>query len=148
MLCICEACGRVGLHGNMANRCVISVLDLDADLLELLLSKLDGASLARACCVCKVWNAAGATDRLWRAAYEGLISETFSRRTAAQLPDMLSGAWSSINSMCSDVLEGFRRIENRFEPPCQAPHPSLLTTMGIAGEGADRSTRPASARDF
>lgn len=61
------------------------------DIIDAVLSKLDGPSLARACCVCKLWQAAGQVDRLWQTAYESAAGDAFQRNTQSQLPALLEG---------------------------------------------------------
>lgn len=61
------------------------------DVVDAVLSKLDGVSLARSCCVCKLWNEAGQLDRLWQTAYGSAVQGAFQRNTQAQLPALLEG---------------------------------------------------------
>ncbi len=64
---------------------------LDAHLLEAVLARLDGSSLAVASCVNKTWKSAVEADRLWKVVYEAAAPKPFQDNTAAQLPAMLEG---------------------------------------------------------
>jgi F-box-like len=61
------------------------------DVVDAVLSKLDGVSLARSCCVCKLWNEAARLDRLWQTVYESAAQDAFQRNTQMQLPALLQG---------------------------------------------------------
>ena len=61
------------------------------DVVDAVFSKLDGVTLARSSCVCKLWNEAARLDRLWQTAYESAAQGAFQRNTRTQLPALLQG---------------------------------------------------------
>ena len=83
---------------NMQERTTCLVDALDAVALHVILSKLDGPSLAMAECTCTAFrhviadaDALHSSMSLWHDAYQALGSTAFHANTNRQLDDMLSG---------------------------------------------------------
>lgn len=95
----CEACLvitwdlRAGRHPlEMAQQHPAQALE-QRDVVDAVFSKLDGVTLARSSCVCKLWNEAARLDRLWQTAYESAAQDAFQRNTEPQLPALLQGLY-------------------------------------------------------
>jgi F-box-like len=95
----CRAClvvtwdlraGRQPLE--MAQQHPVQALE-QRDIVDAVFSKLDGVTLARSSCVCKLWNEAARLDRLWQTAYESAAQDAFQRNTELQLPALLQGLY-------------------------------------------------------
>ena len=82
---------RAGRHPlEMAQQHPAQALE-QQDVVDAVFSKLDGVTLARSSCVCKLWNEAARLDRLWQTAYESVAQDAFQRNTELQLPALLQG---------------------------------------------------------
>jgi F-box-like len=161
----CRAClviswdlraGRQPLE--MAQQHPVQALE-QRDVVDAVFSKLDGVTLARSSCVCKLWNEAARLDRLWQTAYESAAQDAFQRNTELQLPALLQGlyllqrhqhaasdvntvSWSHLGTLHMAVNPPKRRSRNsghQYADKCDQPAisiPSVSVLQLLAAGGA------------